>query len=356
MALALASLLGLPGCGSDEAEEQGKQDPVEAGKTPPSDPGGPAAGGSDATTLAVRTIQLGDTDLDGQPNPEAWETIGYNLDGILSTVDGANHCALQRGANARFVKTDGEDGIDNSFGANLMPILSSVSSDVSALVNGSLETGDFTILLHLRNLEDAASQSGIDASLYGGGVHKDCKGEPPLGTPCWDGSDVWPVSFESVNGGDLETPKVDFPSAYMTGGTWVSGSKGDIELIITVEGYELNLNIRNALVTMELEGTGGDASAVNGVIAGILDTAELIESLRKVAGSINTSLCQGSTFDGIAAQILASSDIMTDGTNGDSSRTCNGISVGMGFQAQAVLLGEVADPIEPAKNPCETGQ
>ncbi len=354
--LSCVCLLAVAGCGSDAAEDAGPQDEVALGKTPPDDPGDPKAAG-EATTLAVRTIQLGDIDLDGQPNANAWKTIGYNLDGLLSTPAGKNHCALQKGANPNYTKQDGEDGIDNSFGENLMPILTSVSSDVSPLVNGALSTGDFSILMHLGNLDTPDTQTGIDAALYGGALHKDigiCS--DGSNAPCWDGTDVWPVSFESVNGGSIDEPKVAFPKAYMVDGTWVSGSRGDIALVVTVEGYELHLDIRNAFVTMDVTGRGTDAEAVNGVIAGVLVTEELIEDLRSVAGNINPSLCQGSTFEGIAAQIRGSSDIVADGSNGDPGQLCNAISVGLGFQSHGVTLGPVADPIKPGPNPCATAK
>ncbi len=90
----------------------------------------------------------------------------------------------------------------------------------------------------------------------------------------------------------------------------------------------------------------------DGTIAGVIDTEQFISELAKVAGSFDTSLCSGSTFDSIAQQIRQASDIMSDGTNGDPSKTCDAISIGLGFNGHGVTLGDVAAPVTPPPDPC----
>lgn len=70
-----------------------------------------------------------------------------------------------------------------------------------------------------------------------------------------------------------------------------------------------------------------------------------------MAGSLNPSLCPPSaTFESIAQQIRQASDILADGTQ-DPGVTCNGISIGLGFEAEAATLGVVFDaPVPP--DPC----
>lgn len=92
-----------------------------------------------------------------------------------------------------------------------------------------------------------------------------------------------------------------------------------------------------------------DGSAASGVIAGVMNTEEFIASLKVVAGYVSMALC-GPAFDGIAQQIRQTSDILDDGTQ-DPMQTCNGISVGLGFDAAASLLNGVA--LDPAPvDPC----
>ncbi len=342
-----AGTSGAGGTGGGDAAADapaGTPDPEMPGAQPPDDPMNPPAAGTTPTTVAVRKLFLGDTDREGNPSATAWKDYGFNLDGILSSKTGSNHCSPVKGANPANVKTDGTDGIDNSFGANLIPIITSVAADASTSINTSLENGEFSILVHMLNLGSGATQAGIDSRLYAGA--------PTMMPPAWDGTDVWPVTFEFLDGGDITKPRVTFPTAYLVSGTWVSGSKGDLPLTVALQGFELKLLIRNAIIAMDLTGTEATASATNGVIAGVLKTDELIQSLREVAGTLDVSLCEGSTFESIAQQIRAASDIMQDGSNGDPADTCDGISVGLGFSADAVVLGDVAAPVPPGVDPC----
>lgn len=339
----------------------GKADPVEPGAQPPALPSAPAAAGATDTVVAVNKLLLGDTDASGNPDPNAWQTLGYNIDGIVSTKTGTNHCKPQKGASPSSVKTDGKDGIDNSFGSNLLPIIASLASNPSQTISDSLTAGDFTIMLKMDKMEDPASkpdQTSIAASLYGGakfGAMVDCNAtptDPNCSPPKWDGSDKWPVLPELLDNGDINSPKVKFPTSYVAGGTWVSGNKGTLNLSISIQGFTLTLNITQAVIWAKMSGSGTTASATNGVIAGVIPTEQLISELKKVAGGFDQSLCSGATFDSIAQQIRAASDIMQDGTNGDPTKECDGISVGLGFEAKAIQLGGVAPAATAPTDPC----
>jgi hypothetical protein len=168
----------------------------------------------------------------------------------------------------------------------------------------------------------------------------------------FDGS-AWTVAPELLSDpNDITSAKISFPSSYVNNGTWVSGTKGDIGLAVNVQGFELVLNIVNAVVTMDLDSSLSGAS--NGVIAGVIEVEPLIEELRKIAGSFDESLCGGTTFDSIADQIRQASDIMKNGSQ-DASGTCDAISIGLGFDAVASNLGMVGDPAEPGEDPCAEG-
>ncbi|MCA9599581.1 MAG: hypothetical protein KC776_40005 [Myxococcales bacterium] len=324
----------------------GTVDKQEPGAQPPADPGGTPGAGTDPTVIAVRKLFVGETDRQGNPDPNAWKSFGYNLDGLISTKSGTNHCAPAKGANPASVKTDGNDGIDNSFGGNLIPIIKTFTSNPSDDISASLEDGSFTIMVKMDNLDANADQTAIKAALYGG-----AKLDPP---PNWDGNDEWPVFPELLNNGDINNPKVKFDTSYVAGGTWVSGSPGTLNLAVSIQGFDLNLNITQAQIGMDVSGTGTNATASNGIIAGVIETEVLINELKKIAGGFDPNLCDGATFDSIAQQIRAASDIMKDGTNGDSAKTCDAISIGLAFEGQAVKLGPVAPPATPSPDPCAT--
>jgi hypothetical protein len=325
----------------------GGDDPTGDGKIPPAKPNAPAAAGADSTVLAISQLFLGDTDRNGLTDAQAWKKFGFNLDGILSTSKGTNHCKPVEGATKTMVQPDGDNGIDNSFGANLVPVIGALASNPSETITQSIEDGSFTIMLKLDKLEDPAAkpdQTAITAALFGGA---------DLGAaPTWSGNDEWPVLPELLNGGNIDDPTIKFGDSYLAGGTWVSGSATTLNLTLSISGFELSLAIEKAQIEMKVSGTGAGASATEGTIGGVLATEQLIAELKKIAGNFDQSLCASSAFEGIAAQIRQASDIMADGTNGDPTKTCNGISIGLGFNAKAVKLGAVA-PATPAPiDPC----
>ncbi len=72
---------------------------------------------------------------------------------------------------------------------------------------------------------------------------------------------------------------------------------------------------------------------------------------RQIAGVFDEGLCSGTTIDAVADQFRQASDIMKDGSQ-NPSMTCDGISIGLGFDASAVRIGSVAAPAPPQPDPC----
>jgi hypothetical protein len=82
-------------------------------------------------------------------------------------------------------------------------------------------------------------------------------------------------------------------------------------------------------------------------------TASLSAAIQQLAGTFDAALCSGATIDSLLAEIAQASDILQDGTQ-DPTRTCDGISIGLGFTGSLVKLGApVAVP--PPPNPCGDG-
>lgn len=107
-----------------------------------------------AHNYAVHTLFLGDTDCNGVASTTAWETYGYNLDNLVTTETSTDVCTLVPGA-AKSTQVDGTGGIDNSFGANIIPILTTAATDFSAEVNAEYPVGHlhgFALRRRLRRL------------------------------------------------------------------------------------------------------------------------------------------------------------------------------------------------------------
>lgn len=302
-----------------------------------------APDGTGTTVLALRKLYLGDTNRDNTPNKASgWKQYGYDLDGRASTATSTDLCQPRNNASPKSLYPDGDNGIDNSFGHNILSIILNIAADASARVNQGIGEGRFTIMLSMDKLGTGQNYKGIDTKLYGGSE---------LGsTPKFDGSDMWPVIPELLKvDTDITSAKVQFPSAYIVNNTWVSGSKGEVLLNLSVSGFTLQLPIASAILTMEL--SEDHKSATKGTIAGILPTDVLTNELKKIAGAFDPTLCKGPTIESIISQIEQASDILKDGTQ-NKEVPCDGISIGLGFDAGIVQLGAIGPKAGVAQDPC----
>jgi hypothetical protein len=316
-----------------------------SGAEPPAmNPKAPMPDGTTPVTFAIKSLYLGETDPDGGADKtNGWKQYGFDLDGQNDTATTANHCKPSSGApTTNFI--NGNNGIDNSFGANILNIIMGILPAPSSKINDSINQGKFTIMLQMENLGAGTSYQGLTTQLFGG------EGLPT--PPKWDGSDNWPVTPEllkdgmTIAGGSL----VQFPMSYVTNNTWVSGSKGNVTLALSVGGLTLNLTIANAQIAMQMD--AAHKTATNGIIGGVLNTEALTTQLQIVAGTFDPSLCSGPTVEEILTEIKQASDIGSDGTQ-DPTKTCDGISIGIGFDASIVANPTTVAPMAvPKPNPC----
>ena len=311
--------------------------PPAAGNEPPNKNG-------TKTIIAISKLYLGDGSRQGKQDQNAWKSYGYNLDGLISKPTDVNHCTPQDGAYPPYVKTDGDGGVDNSFGENLVELLQ-LNNEVSIAASQSIADGKATVLFRLDNLVDpdnVPDQNGITGAIYEGTD----KGSPAA----FDGSDVWPVAAESVNG-SVGAPKATFSGSYVSGGVWVSHGNLDVVLPIITQFYTLLLPIHHAVITMHIHGTGTGATASDGTIAGVVDPKAFDGWIWTVL-PLDPYGCRPEDFNNLAQSFRFAADIMSDETNGDPAKTCNAISIGIGFEGTAASLGAVAPPAPPPPDSC----
>ncbi len=345
------AVYSMAGCGGTETTTStgtstgaGGGAPVDLAHPPEPKDGAVAPDGTGSTVLAIKKLYLGDTNRDGTANKvNGWKQYGYDIDGLASVATSTDLCKPRNNNAAKNVYPDGEKGIDNSFGKNILTIILGIASDASAKVNAGIGEGKFTIMLSMDKLGAGANYKGLTTKLYGGA--------DLLAAPKFDGNDKWPVIPELLsNPADITTAKVQFPNAYIVNNTWVSGGKGEVLLNLSVSGFTLALPIGSAVITMEL--SADHKSATKGTIAGVLPTDKLTSELKKIAGAFDPSLCKGPTIDSIVSQIEQASDILHDGTQ-NKDQECDGISIGLGFDAGVVQLGAIAPVAPPKDNPCD---
>ena len=305
---------------------------IEVSREPPSRPPTSCSGGFTIETFALDSIDLGEND---------WLTLGYDLDGKLTTKDSNDVCTQHPGA-PRTNQADGNGGIDNAFGALVLPMLEVSLGDPtpSVTATNAIRQGVFTSQIQVTDLDDTPIQTcdGIKGQVFTSdayGAH-----------PAFDDTTDWPVLPESLNDGASLTAgaKAALADGYVQNGVVVLENWRDapVPLHLVFDGKTLDLSVHHAIITFD-HADAPDASS--GVLAGVLDTDELIAALAPVL----PPCCE----DGCTADpIRDASDILSDATNAPGV-PCDAISFAIGFHARRVANPtKVAAPLPPPPPSC----
>jgi hypothetical protein len=305
--------------------------------------------------FVVNAMQLGVSDRGtGTLDTNAWKTYGFDLDGrdtsLADSKANTDSCAKVAGAGST-VLVDGNGGIDNNFGSQVMTVIRSLKSDVEATNNATITSGQSTMLLRLQNVGATfADGTGVSGALYSASFWPTGGGTP---TPTFTTSDHWSVVTSSlVNSASIGDPSnavVTFPNGYISGGYWVSGrlAAGTVDVAIGISGTPFVLPLQSGVLTVKLS-DGSD-----GTIAGAVSTAALQTAVTPVAESFG--ICPGnSTFDSVVTTLTEGADLVSGAPElQDTTVTCDAMSVGLGFTLAptGVPTATVAPPTPP-KSSC----
>lgn len=337
----VTSVLGAPGCGSSSDDGAG----ATAAGQPPARPDAPATTSTTKRNFAIAELFLGDTDTAYAASGDAWKKFGYNLDKIATTGASTDSCSPV-GTSSKSDLADGDNGVDNAFGNTIMKYLVQLKATSSKQVTDGLKKGDFTVMMNVAGLTDDPSQSatGLSGEIFAGGKFE---GGAPTFTP----ADDWPVRPELLSGGKLEGGSlVKLTNGFVKDGVYVSGDPTDVQLSLSFGGVAIQIAIHHAVISFK---HSAPSEAIDGVVAGVIDTEELVEVIAKAAPFLTSSACPGSSLlDTIKEVVRSASDIMSDGSN-KAGVPCNGISIGIGFRAKEIgQPTKVAKPAEAATDKC----
>jgi hypothetical protein len=291
------------------------------------------------TAFAVSQLSFGDG------NNGEWKSLGFNIDGETWTAGDPKHCKPNSGATPSMVFPNGNNGIDNSFGDNLLPTIIGVDPNLVTDTNNGLTNGIFTVLLKMYCLPPSGDVDGMTTKLFGGtalGISADGGGTQM--TPKWDGTDQWPVEPNLLsNPNDPESSTIVMPGTFVANDVYDTGKNQTfvLTLPLNLNGMSSSLKLTMYAAEAQMTFSTGRTAATLGVLGGVLNTEEFVAEIAKVADLLG--YCSNSIYPALITKIRQSSDIMADGTQ-DPTQVCNGISVGLGFQMKEVLRG----PIGPA--------
>ncbi len=330
-----------------------------AGEAPPPPDAGVTTMPTTVHNFAMHHLYVGDSDPTPSytADPNAWKSIGYNIDGLDTTSASATNVCTPYNKNQTVV--DGNNGIDNAFGEVIVDmLLSSVVSNLSETVSEKIISGSFTIEIDTTGLTGGAqTATGLGGQLFAGSAYPGGVA-PPLTGNYFSIADDWPVSAALLNAPATavsDGSKVKFPASYAiaagTNTTWVSGTPVNLALSLSLEGESLTLTIHNAVVSFNYSVANGQGLATNGIISGVLETTEFVSAINTLGGSIEGgALC--SVLSEILPEIYEAQDLIINPTTGAVSNTpgtpCNGISIGLAFDADEIAPPDTVVPVADA--------
>ena len=288
------------------------------------------------TCSGESTVLAGTKLFFGEGNSGQWKKVGFNIDNLVSTAASKDVCKPNAGATPLTPYPDGDQGIDNSFGKNLLPQIISLYPNWVTDINNGINNGTFDVMLKMECLPPMGDVPVMTTKLFGG---------TKLGkAPKFDGTEKWPVAPELLsNPMDPDSSVIVFSKSSVIGTTFDSGKNETFILTVPVMTQSMSTSIKLTLYAAQTTMILAEdrKSATGGMIGGVLDTEEFVAEIKKIGHLLN--LCDGSLFTNLVDQVRQASDIMADGTQ-DPNKTCNGISMGLGFEMKQVLLGDVGPP------------
>jgi len=186
----------------------------------------PECTGGNKLVFAMDQIWLGDTNPDGTLNATSgWKQYGFNLDNRLSNKYSMGLCQPSSGGVVAATYPDGNGGIDNAFGKNVLPIWLGGVSDLGAQMLARIANGEFTYMIAMDDI-GTGEPCSTRSTLFTGA---------PLGAPpLWNGNDAWPIDPDSLTDpSDQTSAKTILGTSAIVGDVFTSCQGADFDLILT---------------------------------------------------------------------------------------------------------------------------
>lgn len=339
---------------ASDALDSSDETPTDSGPVfahppgPPSD-AGTTANGTPTYWFGVSHFYLGMVDGTGALSDTAWQSLGFDVDDVCTTSSDSNTsigtCQRVAGSDTN-VLTDGIDCRDNNFGSEIVKLVSLANPNLETAANKTVyDDGGSTWAIALDDVDPATDDGYAPGRLFR------LTSMPSGTTPLWDGSDVRVVSSDSIAGGSLSTPIAAFPKGYITGNVWVSGPPTDTLVLLPAEGAALPFPLKAVVLSIPL--STDRMSASGATLAGALPVSNIEDVVQPVA--IAGGICPGSTlYESVLTRLALMPDVVIGAPNLQSIlETCDGISVGIGFDLRPIApLTEIGLPDPAPSNSC----
>lgn len=312
-----------------------------------------------------QSLSLAAYDIEMIQEGERWREVGYNLDGVETYGEnGISSCNPPKPDASP--PEDGENGIDNQFGAKVTPLLKIVLPTALCEMAGSHFAGHGTFAATIEKWNgtpnDARLTAYISSAVHGlstpDGIEPDPSSlswEPleggdgfellvdgePARPPCFDGNDFFYPSSddELMRPADAQgnrLPRVIDTEAYMVDNTIVARVPLGHSLTIMSLFRSLPARIGGGFIIATFD------EDYERVAEGTLVGRFLQENIADVAPHIGA--CNETLLGPFRSIIGSSVDIMADPTRDHMNETCDAISIGIQFKAVRVNISSTLGP------------
>ena len=333
----------------------------------PAEVSGPDAGGD----VPEFWVALRDVLLDQDNN--RWAEIGYNIDARCTDANNAGTTTECNPTEGRSHEVDGAQGIDNSFGHNLFPLLdlafpgldeTAIAAELRGLGNplirikgwnGQRNDNRVQIIL-TQSVFGTPSNAGAppDVHVIGSAAFLDAEGTMPAPDPIWDGTDYFwgrddTFSIPSQTNLDEVTPLVVDNNAYVVNGILVATIPDGTEILLVGDGLGTRVKLSGMVATADLAALRLDGAAHTTVtISGRWGYTDLLRTAESVG------VCAGtSTYRTLQIQVSSMQDVLLDPRPENVGTLCDAVSLGITFEAYPANIGGLAEG-QDLPNPCAT--
>jgi hypothetical protein len=324
--------------------------------------------------LANRTMRMGTRNQAGQPDENAWQGVGFDLDGVCSLSPPCDSAGAPRSCRTESVTppVDGKLCRDNQIGK--LAYLFETQARLQGILptdpefNCSLCRGDYNFLLRVQGYNGAADDPAVRVDFYpstGLAAPRDIdctRADWDAGGPgaCWTRADRFQIQRES-----LEDPDADAignsiasdASAFVRAGTLFVQMPPNTDMWYPSDqagNRLLPLKVQEGTLTGNLRKIGDDWALEDGLITGRTKAVDLVNSLERIGVCPGSAAHDDATFfAGSAVDVLSSGETQPD-------VPCDSLSLALTLTAAQAEVGAIesfplpddcaappADPVEP---------
>lgn len=305
--------------------------------------------------LAVSSMRLGSTNLEGELDPDAWKTIGFDLDGRCTgsdTCPGTDSPPSCRPPVSE-IPTDGEACRDNTFGkleytVARVPEVARTYGLNDDTFNCALCTGRYNFLIRISDYDGTPSDDRVRVDFYPSpGLEEplrwSCETEEWRSHPCFTSDDPFtvqsdPLEGDDVTGAGLRDSFISDANAFVRDGVLIAQIPQNTQIWFparTAGQPTYPLRFQQASVVGHLELASDNVWRLNdGIIAGRARGEDIIEGFRLIG------FCEGDDiYTTMRDLVRRNLDVLSSGSDRDA--TCDAMSVGLGFTARQATAGKV---------------